>query len=99
MRAGRSRSRGARPFPATVPAPSQILQKALLNMDIQDAQDQQDETLLLRKPTPSMIRGAGEAIPLGLGANAWILLEEMAMPWLKTLTPPAQPSCSSCPSM
>ena len=49
-------------------------------MDIQDAQNHQNETLLHRKLTPLMIRGACEVIPPGLGANAWILLEEMAMP-------------------
>ena len=71
---------GARPFPATNPAPSRILQKALLNMDIQDAQDHQDETLLHRKRTPSMIRSVCEVILMGLGANSRILVEEKAMP-------------------
>ena len=37
---------------------------------ITDAQDKQDETLLHRKLTRSMIRGACEVIPKGLGANA-----------------------------
>ena len=49
-------------------------------MDIQDAQDHQDERLLHRKRTPSMIRSACEVIPLGLGANSRILVEEKAMP-------------------
>ena len=49
-------------------------------MDIQDAQDHQDETLLRRKLTRLMIRGACEVILLGLGANAWVLVEEKAMP-------------------
>ena len=68
-------------------------------MDIQDAQDHQDETLLRRKPTPSMIRGACEVILLGLRVNARVLVEEKAMPWLETLTPPDRPSCASCSSM
>ena len=49
-------------------------------MDIQDAQDNQNETLFHGKRTPSMIRGACELIPMGLGANAWILVEDKAMP-------------------
>ena len=49
-------------------------------MDIQDAQDHQDETLLRRKRTPSMIRGSCEAIPMGFGANSQVLVEEKAMP-------------------
>ena len=93
MRAGRPRSRVTRPFPVTNPAPSRISQKALLNMDIQDAQDHRDETLLHRKRTPLTIRSACEVIPLGLEANSWTLLEEMAMPWLISLKPPGQPSC------
>ena len=68
-------------------------------MDIQDAQDHQDETLLRRKRTPWMIRGACEVIPMDLGGNSRVLVEEKAMSSLKTLKPPAQPSCSSCPSM
>ena len=49
-------------------------------MDIQDAQDHQHETLLHGKLIPLMIRGACEAVPLGLGANSRILVEEKAMP-------------------
>ena len=48
-------------------------------MDRQDGQDKQDQTLLHRKLTRSMIRGACEVIPMGLGANSWILVEEKAM--------------------
>ncbi len=80
MRAGRPRSRGARPFPETVPALSRILQKALLNMDIQDAQDHHDETLLHGKLTLSMIRSACEVIPMGLEGNSRVLVEDWAMP-------------------
>ena len=43
-------------------------------MDTQDAQDNQDETRLRRKRTPSMIRGACEVIPMGLRANSRILI-------------------------
>ena len=49
-------------------------------MDIQDAQDHQDETLLHRKRPPSMIRSVCEVILMGLGANSRILVEEKAMP-------------------
>ena len=49
-------------------------------MDIQDAQDHQDETLLRRKLAPSMIRGACEVIPMGLEAKVWILVEEKRCP-------------------
>ena len=35
-----------------------------------------------------MIRGACEVIPMGLGANSRILVEDKAMPCLKTLNPP-----------
>ena len=62
-------------------------------MDTQDGQDKQDEKLLHRKLTRSMIRGACEGIPMGLGENFWILVEEKAMASLKTLKPLAKPSC------
>ena len=45
-----------------------------------DAQDHQDEALWHTKLVPSMIRGACTVIPLGLGANSWILVEEKALP-------------------
>ena len=49
-------------------------------MDIQDAQDHQDEKLLHKKRTHSMIRYACEVIPMGLGGNSRILVEEKAIP-------------------
>ena len=85
MKPTRERGRPARTIPGTAWSSPPLGSNGngagesvfFVNMDIQD---NQDETLLHRKWAPSMIRGACEVIPMGLGANSRILVEDKAMP-------------------
>ena len=64
-----------------------------------DRQDRQDEKLLHRKLTGSMIGCACEVIHEPWERVFGILVQEKVMIELKTLKPLTRPSCLSCPSM
>ena len=71
----------------------------LLNMDTQDRQDKQHETLRHRKRTRSMI-GWVLAVIHEPGSGYWeICVGTEAMVKVKPVKLPAKKSCSSCPSM